>query len=36
MLGSVFPVLSHHLLAVSMAGLALLTVINMIGIAESA
>jgi amino acid transporter len=35
-LGSVFPVLSHHLLAVSMSGLALLTAINLIGIAESA
>ncbi|MBV9088558.1 MAG: APC family permease [Mycobacteriaceae bacterium] len=35
-LGSVFPVLSHHLLAVAMAGLLLLTIINMIGIAESA
>jgi amino acid transporter len=35
-LGSVFPVLSHHLLAVTMAGLVVLTVINLIGIAESA
>jgi amino acid transporter len=35
-LGSVFPVMSHHLLAVTMAGLALLTAINLIGIAESA
>ena len=35
-LGSVFPVLSHHLLAVTMAGLAALTIINLIGIAESA
>lgn len=35
-LGSVFPVLSHHLLAVTLAGLALLTAINLIGIAESA
>ena len=35
-LGSVFPVLSHHLLAVTMIGLVLLTAINLIGIAESA
>ena len=35
-LGSVFPVMAHHLLAVTMAGLALLTAINLIGIAESA
>jgi amino acid transporter len=35
-MGSVFPVLSHHLLAVTLTGLALLTVINLIGIAESA
>lgn len=35
-LGSVFPVLSHHLLAVTMAALAALTIINLIGIAESA
>jgi amino acid transporter len=35
-LGSVFPALSHHLLAVTMAGLAVLTIINLIGIAESA
>jgi amino acid transporter len=35
-LGSVFPSLSHHLLAVSLAGLALLTAVNMFGIAESA
>jgi amino acid transporter len=35
-LGSVFPALSHHLLAVSLAGLAILTFINMFGIAESA
>src|SRR5690349_4946750 len=35
-LGSVFPVLSHHLLAVTMAGLAAVTIINLIGIAESA
>ena len=35
-LGSVFPVVSHHLLAVTMAGLALITAINLVGIAESA
>jgi amino acid transporter len=35
-LGSVFPVLSHHLLAVTIAGLAALMIINLIGIAESA
>ena len=35
-LGSVFPVMAHHLLAVTMAGLALLTAINLVGIAESA
>jgi amino acid transporter len=35
-LGSVFPVMSHHLLAVTMAGLALITAINLVGIAESA
>ncbi len=35
-LGSVFPSLSHHLLLVSVIGLALLTAINMFGIAESA
>jgi amino acid transporter len=35
-LGSVFPPLAHHLLAVTMTGLALLFVINLIGIAESA
>jgi amino acid transporter len=35
-LGSVFPALANHLLAVTMAGLAVLTVINLIGIAESA
>ena len=35
-LGSVFPELSHHLLAVSLIGLAVLTVLNLIGIAESA
>ena len=35
-LGSVFPSLSHHLLLVSMIGLALLTAVNMFGIAESA
>ena len=35
-LGSVFPVMAHHLLGVTMAGLALITAINLIGIAESA
>jgi amino acid transporter len=35
-LASVFPPLAHHLLAVTMTGLAMLTVINLIGIAESA
>jgi amino acid transporter len=35
-LASVFPALSHRVLAVTMAGLAALTIINLIGIAESA
>jgi amino acid transporter len=35
-LGSVFPGLAHHLLAVSLIGLALLTAVNMFGISESA
>src|SRR5213082_767283 len=35
-LGSVFPGLSHHLLPVSLAGLAVLTTVNMFGITESA
>jgi amino acid transporter len=35
-LGSVFPALSHHLLLVSLIGLALLTTVNLFGIAESA
>jgi amino acid transporter len=35
-LGSVFPAFSHHLLLVSLAGLTILTVVNMFGIAESA
>jgi amino acid transporter len=35
-LASVFPPLAHHLLALTMAGLAVLVVINLIGIAESA
>jgi amino acid transporter len=35
-LGSVFPSLAHHLLAVTMIGLAVLTIVNLIGIAESA
>jgi len=33
---SVFPGLAHHLLAVSLVGLAILTAVNMFGIAESA
>ncbi len=35
-LGSVFPGLSHHLLAVALVMLVLLTIVNMFGIAESA
>ena len=35
-LGSVFPALAHHLLAVGLIGLAVLTAVNMFGIAESA
>jgi amino acid transporter len=35
-LGSVFPTFSHHLLAVSLIGLAVLTIVNMFGISESA
>ncbi len=35
-LGSIFPSLSHHLLAVALIGLAILTVVNMFGISESA
>jgi amino acid transporter len=35
-LGSVFPSLSHHLLLVALAGLLILTVVNMFGISESA
>jgi amino acid transporter len=35
-LGSVFPGLASHLLLVSLAGLALLTTVNMFGITESA
>ncbi len=35
-LASVFPGLSHHLLLVCLAGLVLLTAVNMFGIAESA
>jgi amino acid transporter len=35
-LASVFPSLSHHLLAVCLVGLVLLTTVNMFGIAESA
>lgn len=35
-LGSVFPGLSHHLLAVALIGLVVLTAVNMAGISESA
>ncbi|MFZ0977718.1 MAG: APC family permease, partial [Solirubrobacteraceae bacterium] len=35
-LGSVFPGLAHHLLAVTLIGLLILTVVNMFGIQESA
>jgi amino acid transporter len=35
-LGSVFPSLSHHLLLISLAGLVILTAVNMFGITESA
>ena len=35
-LASVFPPLAHHTLALCMAGLAILAVINLVGIAESA
>ncbi|MBV9167288.1 MAG: APC family permease [Solirubrobacterales bacterium] len=35
-LGSAFPALSHHLLLVSLAGLVILTGVNMFGIQESA
>jgi amino acid transporter len=35
-LGSVFGSLSHHLMLVSLAGLAILTAVNMFGISESA
>jgi amino acid transporter len=35
-LASEFPSLSHHLLAVSLIGLLLLTIVNLFGIAESA
>jgi amino acid transporter len=35
-LGSVFPTLSHHLLLIGLIGLAILTAVNMFGIAESA
>jgi amino acid transporter len=35
-LGSVFPGLAHHLLLVSLIGLAVLTAVNMFGISESA
>jgi amino acid transporter len=35
-LGSAFPALAHHLLLVSLAGLLLLTVVNMFGLQDSA
>jgi amino acid transporter len=35
-LGSVFPGLAHHLVLVALIGLAILTTLNMVGIAESA
>jgi len=35
-LGSVFPGLAHHLLAVCLVGLAILTTVNMFGLSESA
>jgi amino acid transporter len=35
-LGSVFPVFANHLLLVCLAGLALLTIVNLFGISESA
>jgi amino acid transporter len=35
-LASAFPVLAHHLLLITMIGLAVLTAINLIGVAESA
>jgi amino acid transporter len=35
-LGSVFPSLAHHLVLVALIGLALLTVVNMFGVSESA
>lgn len=35
-LGSVFPSLAHHLLAICLIGLVLLTGLNLVGIAESA
>lgn len=35
-LASAFPALAHHLLAVTLIGLAVLTAINLIGVAESA
>ena len=35
-LASVFPGLAHHLLLVSLVGLAILTAVNMFGITESA
>jgi len=35
-IGSAFPSLSHHLLLVALAGLALLTALNMVGLTESA
>jgi amino acid transporter len=35
-LGSVFPSLAHHLLAITLVGLLILTAVNLFGIAESA
>ena len=35
-IGSVFPSLAHHLVLVSLVGLAILTVVNMFGLSESA
>ncbi len=35
-LGSVFPTFAHHLLLVCLAGLVLLTIVNLFGISESA
>jgi amino acid transporter len=35
-LASIFPALAHHLLAVTLVALAVITIVNLIGIAESA